>query len=158
MLRRLHLRPARAADCAFVSKAVRTLHQMAHCAPELPEIKGIDECFHRLINGGPNWAVLVGEEGGVPVGMVTLTFSPTMHLGGDTCVVEELVVDVAHRGSGVGAEMVKAIEEYARQREMKEVMLYQPPAGSQGHEGRSRFYERNGFNARGVARGKVLEP
>ncbi|MBB6121420.1 GNAT family N-acetyltransferase [Nocardiopsis algeriensis] len=74
---------------------------------------------------------------GVPAGTVRL-----VDLGGGTGLLGRLAVLPAGRGSGTGAALVRAVEEHARERGMKEVELH-----AQTHA--LGFYERLGYTAHG---------
>jgi GNAT superfamily N-acetyltransferase len=58
--------------------------------------------------------VLVAEAGGDVVGMCTVQLSVSTARGGLSAGVEDVVVDAAHRGSGLGARLMAAAEAWAR--------------------------------------------
>ena len=112
MIRNFHVRHAKPSDCHFVTTAVRKLHQLVLKTKELPEIDGIDKCFHEAIKDPKKSVILIGEQDGKSVATALLTFQPAMHLGGEFSCLQELVVDTNARAAGIGSKMLKAIEKY----------------------------------------------
>lgn len=156
MLRHFHVRHAKPSDCQFVTTAVRKLHQLVLKTKELPEIEGIDQCFHDALKDPKKSVILIGEQDGKSVATALLTFQPAMHMGGEFSCLQELVVDTDARASGIGSKMLKAVEEYSKKRGMKAVVLQQPPSFSMYNEERTRFYTKNGYEELGIARGKTF--
>jgi GNAT superfamily N-acetyltransferase len=70
----------------------------------------------RLLEDPARCLVLVAEEAGAVVGMVTVQLVVSTAEGGDAGLLEDLVVDEAHRGTGVGRRLVEAAEAWARAR------------------------------------------
>jgi GNAT superfamily N-acetyltransferase len=58
-------------------------------------------------------AALVAERGGAVVGMVTAQLVVSTAEGARSALVEDMVVDEAERGSGVGRALLEAIEAWA---------------------------------------------
>jgi GNAT superfamily N-acetyltransferase len=65
---------------------------------------------------------------------------------GRVAYVENLVVEAAHRGSGIGQQLMAWIEDYARDRGCSLVTLDAYQSNKPAHA----FYERLGYEARGV--------
>jgi GNAT superfamily N-acetyltransferase len=68
-------------------------------------------------------AVLVAERDGALVGMVTGQVVVSTAEGGPSVLVEDLVVEEAARGAGLGRALVAAIEGWARERGATRVQL-----------------------------------
>jgi GNAT superfamily N-acetyltransferase len=60
--------------------------------------------------------VLVAEREGAVIGMVTGQLTVSTAEGGLSVLVEDMVVEAAHRGTGVGNALLGAVEEWARAR------------------------------------------
>jgi GNAT superfamily N-acetyltransferase len=84
------------------------------------------------LNEGPIW---VAEEGDVVVG--TISVVPK----GDELYIRGMAVDPAARGSGIGRELMKWVEEYAAPRGFKRLYLSTTPFLSDA----IRLYEKCGF-------------
>lgn len=97
--------------------------------------------FHSLLESDRG-AVLVAEEEGQLLGVITASFNPAIRYGGSYAQIEELVVDEAGRGKGIGARLVEAMIEEARQRQCKDIGLY-------ALEHNRPFYEKLGFTYQG---------
>jgi ribosomal protein S18 acetylase RimI-like enzyme len=108
------IRPARADD---VDALVRLLQALFSIEADFRP----DEARQRaglalLLAEADRAAVLVAELGGAVVGMVTAQLSISTAEGGLSATVEDMVVDAAARGGGVGAALLSAIEAWAARR------------------------------------------
>ncbi len=87
--------------------------------------------------------VLVAEEAGAVVGMVTAQLLVSTAEGAPSALVEDMVVDEAARGRGVGRRLIQALEAWARARGATRLQLL---ADRDNHSA-LRFYERMGWRA-----------
>lgn len=86
--------------------------------------------------------LFVAERGGVVVGSLVLVIVPNLgRHGRPYAVLENIVVDEAHRGGGVGEEMVRHAVALAREANCYKVGLTSRTHRTDAH----RFYERLGF-------------
>lgn len=85
--------------------------------------------------------VIVAEEGGVVLGMASVSYNLAMRYGGEYCQLEELIVDPAARGRNLGGLLVKATLERARARGCSEYGLYLV----ESTEHNLPFYQKYGF-------------
>ena len=69
--------------------------------------------FARLIDGQARLHGLVAERGGTLVGFAHFQFHPTSWSLRDSCYLEDLYVDPAARGGGVGRALIRAVYEAA---------------------------------------------
>jgi GNAT superfamily N-acetyltransferase len=88
--------------------------------------------------------LLVAESDGVICGSFQLTYIPDMQPDGrDVALVENVIVDGAARGLGVGSAMMRWAIDEARRRGCSQVKLASNTKRADAH----RFYERLGFEA-----------
>ncbi|MBI5289884.1 MAG: GNAT family N-acetyltransferase [Chloroflexi bacterium] len=86
--------------------------------------------------------LLVAEAGGVIAGSFQLTLVPDMQPDGrDVAIVENVIVDAAARGRGIGSAMMRWAVDEARRHGCSQVKL----TSSRTRVGAHRFYERLGF-------------
>ena len=88
--------------------------------------------YAALIEGG---VVYVLVDGNVVVGV--LVVKPV----GDAAFVENVAVHPSHQGLGLGREMMRFVEEFARERGLREVSLYTNELMTENIA----FYKRMGF-------------
>jgi ribosomal protein S18 acetylase RimI-like enzyme len=72
-----------------------------------------DGTFARLIDARAPLHGLVAERGGALAGFVHYQFHPTSWSLRDSCYLEDLYVDPAARGSGIGRALIRAVYEAA---------------------------------------------
>ena len=82
-------------------------------------------------------ALLVAEDGGTLAGYVTAVGFATLFANGRVVQVEELFVEEARRGAGVGRALVAAVVDWARRCDAVEVTVPTRRAGA--------YYEQLGF-------------
>ncbi len=110
---------------------------------EVPVVNSRPCCdMFRALLESDRGVVLVAEDGGATVGVITASFNPAIRYGGNYAQIEELIVDESGRGKGVGAQLVGAMIGEARRRGCKEIGLY-------ALEHNRPFYEKNGFTYQG---------
>lgn len=95
-----------------------------------------------LLERGDWVRVLVAENGGRLLGMGALHYSISTYLGAKVAMLEDVVVADAHRGSGVGKQLMAGIIEQARRDGAHRVTLLTD------HDNRAAqgFYESFGFS------------
>lgn len=126
------IRPAQPADAAA----------LAQLAGELGYPTNAGEISSRLaiVSASPNDAVLVAEIEGRVEGWMHVRASVSLE-SGSFSEIRGLVVSEAMRSHGVGAELVHAAEEWARDRGMERIRLNTNVIRERAHA----FYERCGF-------------
>ncbi len=88
----------------------------------------------------------VAELNGLVVGFGSLVMNSSLWAAGHLAQVNELVVDEAYRGRGIGTQLLDALIEAARQRSCRRLQL-----GSSFHRHEAhRFYEARGFGSRAL--------
>jgi len=114
----------------------RLLPQLSTSAPQL------DVGALTAIATWPGNSLLVARIEGVIVGALTLVVFPIP--SGTRARIEDVVVDTAARGKGVGAQLTEEALVIARERGARTVDLTSRPA----REAANRLYERMGFARR----------
>jgi GNAT superfamily N-acetyltransferase len=87
--------------------------------------------------------VLVAERGGAVIGMVTGQLVVSTAEGAPAVLVEDLIVEEAERGRGVGRLLLRALEAWARERGATRLQLL----ADRGNEQALAFYARLGWRA-----------
>ena len=88
-----------------------------HLAPEIT-----DATFARLVDERAQPHGLVAERDGKLVGFVHYVFHPTTWSQKDSCYLEDLYVDPAARGGGVGRSLIQAV--YAKADQANAAAVY----------------------------------
>ena len=96
--------------------------------------------FMTLLTGNRG-EVIVAEEAGQLLGLASVSYNLAMRYGGEYCQLEELIVSAAARGKNLGAGLVNATLQRARERGCAEYGLYLVEA-TRHNQG---FYEKLGF-------------
>ena len=107
---------------------------------------GAGEVFELLLEEARGLVLVAEDEDGVLLGLASLTFNPAMRYGGEYCQLEELVVDPAARGRNLGAQLMHATIDRARQRGCAEYGLYLVETTEKNWP----FYQKFGFERVGT--------
>lgn len=106
----MRLRTARPADAPAVAALMAQLAEHASGNPDA----GVEGRVCALL-ARPDQAVFVAEDaGGQLVGLLSVGHRPTLWHSGPSALIDELVVERAARGRGVGRALVTAAFEWAR--------------------------------------------
>ncbi len=108
----------------------------------LPASDTVEATFRYLLDGSRG-SVLLVDDGGRAAGMISYSFNLAMRYGGEYAQIEELIVDEAYRGYGLGVRLVESAVAAARERGCKEIGLY-------ALDNNRPFYEKFGFVYRGT--------
>lgn len=90
----------------------------------------------------PTAILMVIEDGGKFIGMGTLYLMPK--IGKRSGCIEDVVVDETYRGKGLGAKLMEAIIEQAREAKLGSIHLTSRPA----REAANKLYQKLGFEQR----------
>ncbi|WP_415856708.1 GNAT family N-acetyltransferase [Sinomonas sp. G460-2] len=103
-----------------------------------PGIRALAARLVGLLGAGDVVALLVGEPA---VGLAVLTFRPNVWFDGPVALLDELYVEPARRGEGLGGELLAAAEALVRERgaELLEINVDGEDVDAR------RFYERHGY-------------
>ena len=75
------------------------------------------------------------------IGMVSLLFTISTALGGKVAILEDMIVDSASRGTGIGSCLIESALSYAAENDFKRITLLTDADNSMAQ----RFYKTNGF-------------
>lgn len=131
-------RPATADDQRRVYELVTTLTGRTATA-------GWDDVYASHL-AGDRAAIIVAETGDGILGCATVSYNLALRYAGEYCQLEELIVDEAARGLGLGRILVQRTIDDARRRGSAEMGLYLLPH-TEGNRG---FYEKLGFEVVGT--------
>ena len=101
----------------------------------------------------PDYKIYVAEEGGRIVGSFALLVMHNLgHCGAPSAIVEDVVVDPQMQGRGVGAAMMRAAMDLARDKGCYKLVLSSNAKRVRAHA----FYERLGFTRHGISFSVIL--
>ena len=106
-----------------------------------PDDRRYDEIFAQVVRH-PEAAVFVATEGLRVIGYLALSHRPQIRLGAAVAIIDELVVDEARRGDGVGSALLSAALQHARAINCKRIEVHTKRARESY---RRHFYISHGF-------------
>ncbi|NLF00319.1 MAG: GNAT family N-acetyltransferase [Anaerolineales bacterium] len=89
----------------------------------------------------PGSGVLLAEEGGRVVGLLSYSVRPNLYHAANVCLIEDLIVDRAARGRGIGSALVEAMFAHAHACGCAEVSVTTMPDNTVARS----FYQRFGL-------------
>jgi len=132
--RGIALRRARPGDAAGVRALVEQLGYA-------PDARSFTETFNQVARH-PEAAVLVLAEGVRVVGYLAVSHRPQIRLGGRVAVIDDLAVDAAYRGQGLGSALLDEALDLARGLGCIRIEVSTSRARDSFARG---FYEKHGF-------------
>jgi GNAT superfamily N-acetyltransferase len=148
------LRRARPADVPAVVIAVQELLLELGGTP--PPAAALRAAAHELIGDRDSGAVLVARARGELVGMLAASWQLAMHVPGRYALIQDLWVQRAWRSRSIGAELVDALAELARERGLSRIEVGLPYESFTAIEATAAFYEANDFTALGPRMRRLL--
>jgi len=120
----------------------RDVEKLSDLCAQLGYPSAVEDVATRLgrISGRPDHCLLVAEIDGEVVGWVHVCEALTLESGA-CAVLAGLVVDEGHRSRGVGAQLLRAAEEWARRQGYGRIIVRSNVVRERAH----RFYEREGY-------------
>jgi ribosomal protein S18 acetylase RimI-like enzyme len=105
-----------------------------------PNESAFAESFEELVSGKTDASIVVAvDDAGAIRGYALTTVNRMLHTNGSSAQLQELVVDSALRGAGLGSALVEHIERVCRARGVKQLTV-----ASRRSAG---FYERMGYRS-----------
>jgi GNAT superfamily N-acetyltransferase len=133
----MELREARASDAARIAEL---LEQLGYPTTEDTARRRLE-----LLAGSGADATWVAEHEGVIAGLVGVHISHSLEHDGPVAKVSAIVVDEAHRGRGLGAQLMAHAEDEARRRGCVLIFLTTAERRTDAHA----FYRRLGYEETG---------
>ena len=132
---RPEIRAARLADADGVYALLEQLEPAYS-----PDRVAFDTNFPLLLDDTSTTVLLVAEDAaGSVIGYALTTITPLLHANGSSAQLQELVVDDAHRGEGVGTAIVEEVERFCRERSVRQITVASRRSAD--------FYERIGYRS-----------
>jgi ribosomal protein S18 acetylase RimI-like enzyme len=110
MSRQVPIGPAASADAAAILPLMRDFHVHERLAMGPPE----ERALHQLLADPSRGTLLVARGPGALLGYVVVGFGFSIEFQGVDAFVDELYVDPAHRGQGIGRRLLEAAEASAK--------------------------------------------
>jgi GNAT superfamily N-acetyltransferase len=153
-LQGLRVRAARAADAGAVARAVREL--LLELGGEAPSVERMQGVASALIDDAAAGTVLVAEADGELAGVLAASWQAAIHVPGAYALIQDLWVDPDRRSQAVGRELLAALVELARARNIRRVEVGLPRESFARFAATEAFYLANGFTANGPRMRMVL--
>jgi GNAT superfamily N-acetyltransferase len=135
------------ADAPGVVVAVQELLLELGSTP--PPVGALREAVHELIEDRNAGAVLVARSRGDIVGMLAASWQLAMHVPGRYATIQDLWVHAAWRSRSIGADLMTALVELARERGMSRIEVGLPRESFRAIDATESFYRDNGFEPLG---------
>ena len=137
---RIQVRAAVAGDEAAIVALIQEL------AETIGEASPVTTAYVAEYLGTPGSKVLLAEENGRGIGLLSCSLRPNLYHAGSSALIEELVVAASHRGSGAGHAMMTALLQDLEAQGCAEVSVTTMPE----NEGAQRFYKSLGLTDEAV--------
>ena len=118
------IREAMIEDWNCVFELVRELMRSAEPESQIHE-PGASEAYRRIIKDKTG-TILVAEEDGSLLGLITLSYPMAVRCGGIYACIEEFVVSERARGKGAGSQLLEAAKRKAAEMGCYEVQVNRP--------------------------------
>lgn len=129
------------------------LHDLDAMVRLLEELFGIEDDFIidpqlqrqglLLLLESPDALILVVEESGEIIGMVTMQTLVSTAIGGRVGLIEDMVIDSRYRGSGIGGKLLTSMIDKADERGLCRIAL----GADRRNDAAIGFYHRFGFKS-----------
>ena len=119
-------------------------HRIAELYAQLVENPAVNVLPERIamISNDPNTGLFVCERDGLVEGTALVSLCADVMFGFQPfAVVENIVVNPTHKGTGLGAALLQHIETFCSNRDCSKIMLLSSATRADAH----RFFERAGF-------------
>jgi len=137
------VRRASRKDVPGVVVAVQELLlELGGSPPAMPEL---EEVVRELIGDRDAGAVLVARAGERVVGMLAASWQLAMHVPGHYGLIQDLWVDSAWRSRSIGADLVTALVDLARERKLTRIEVGLPRESFRRIKATEGFYLDNDF-------------
>jgi len=138
-----HVRPAAHEDVEQVAAAVAKL--LVELGGKAPDLQAMRETTQALLEEPEAGVVLIATAEGVVVGMLGVSWQTAIHIPGRYALIQDLWVHPAWRSNTVGATLLEALFERAREERIERIEVGLPKDSFAGLHATEAFYRRNGF-------------
>lgn len=135
----MHLSEATLDDIEQLTELLQLLFSQE--ADFIPNPAKQHEGLQHIIRSPEIGRILVWREGSAILGMVNLLFTVSTAEGGKVAILEDMVVHPAHRGSGIGGQLLDAAIEFCKTLGCARITLLT----DRDNRAAIRFYSRKGF-------------
>lgn len=132
----IDLREATSVDAAPIVMLIRALARV------MDVVSPVDDAYVREYVASPGSGILVADDAGQVVGLLSYSVRPSLVHAGRSCVIEELVVDQTTQRQGIGARLVEDLLRRAAGWGCIEVSV----STLAGQRGAIEFYKARGFS------------
>jgi GNAT superfamily N-acetyltransferase len=130
------LREATSVDAPAIVVLIRTLARV------MDVVTPVDEAYVREYIASTGSGILVADDGGQVIGLLSYSLRPSLVHAGRSCIIEELVIDQTTQRQGVGARLVEDLLRRAAEWGCVEVSV----TTLAGQRGAIEFYKARGFS------------
>lgn len=135
----MNLRIATDEDVSQLSRLLKILFSQEE---EFTPNAALQEAGLRAIIADPRIGeIVLAEEDGRIIGMVSLLYTVSTALGAKVALLEDMIVDPSRRGEGIGSKLLDYALRVSRERGCARITLLTDACNADAH----RFYERFGF-------------
>ncbi|MFH1221095.1 MAG: GNAT family N-acetyltransferase [Candidatus Eisenbacteria bacterium] len=131
----VEIRNAHSSDTSAIARLIGELVE------GLEETSPTTETYVRQYMSSPTSTILLAEDGGSVVGLLSYSIRPDLYHAGPTCLIEELVVLPSARDKGIGSMLMDRLISVLRETGCIEVSVSTMP----DNQGAIRFYRRHGL-------------
>ncbi|HVO53164.1 MAG TPA: GNAT family N-acetyltransferase [Solirubrobacterales bacterium] len=143
-----HVRVATAADVPAAADAVGEL--LTELGGQRPGTAELEEEARALVEDPALGVLLVAEAGGELLGVLAASHVRALHVPGRYLVIQDLWVRPDWRSRTIGADLLAAIAEVARQQGLPRIEVGLPQETFAGIRATEAFYLGNGFVSLGI--------
>lgn len=148
------VRPARHDDVPEIAAGVSQLLAELGGHPAAPQ--ALEAAAHALLDAPEEGAAIVAEVDGRVVGLVSVSWQMAVRIPGRYGLIQELWVHPDWRHREIGAELLSALFELARERETLRLEVGLPSERFRNAVATESFYANNGFQGIGLRMRRLL--
>lgn len=131
--------PAQPSDLPALSALLTLLFSQEH--EFIPDTAAQQRGLVAILEQPDIGCILVARYQGEVIAMVSLLFSISTALGGRVALLEDMVVNPAHRGQGIGSQLLTYAVEFARTQQVLRITLLTDHDNATAQH----FYQQHGF-------------
>jgi ribosomal protein S18 acetylase RimI-like enzyme len=141
----MKIREATVEDSAVIAQLMAQLIEASGYEGWQVSPEQVEESLRKMANSDA-YQVLLAEDGGQVVGLLSLSFRHTLFHSAPSALIDELVVERAHRRRGVGRQLMAEAIERCRAAGCCEIEV----STERSNEAAQEFYRQHGFSHEAV--------